>query len=373
MLGGTGDDTYVVNATGDVVTEVAGEGADTVQSSVTLTLGTNVEHLTLTGTSALNGTGNALDNLLTGNSANNTLTGAAGSDTLDGGAGTDSMVGGAGDDTYYVERTADVVTETAGNGIDSVVTTVTLTALAANIENLTLAGGTALNGTGNTLDNVLTGNGAANSLAGLAGNDTYIGGAGNDTLNDNSTTSNDVYRWGIGQGNDSITDAGGSADRIEIGVGVTSGQVVLTRSGNNLWVSITGASDVLNVVNWYTGSANRIEEIRLADGTVISTGTAAPASVVAGGSAMALSALSELSGARMTSLIGRGDGDRAAAQPAFSLLRTVPAPAQLADVNRNFHLLLQAMSQFGDRDAAPEAPWHERRGGSIQGDLLIPR
>jgi Ca2+-binding RTX toxin-like protein len=377
MLGGIGDDVYVVDVSTDVVTENAAEGIDTVLSSVTFTLSGNVENISLTGTDTVDATGNALANVITGNSANNTLTGEAGNDTLDGGSGTDSMVGGSGDDTYYVERTADVVTETSGNGTDTVITTVTLTALAANVENLALGGVAAINGTANTLNNLLTGNGAANTLAGLAGDDTYVGGAGNDTLNDNSTSSNDVYRWGIGQGNDSITDAGGTGDRIEIGAGVTSGQVVLTRSGNNLQVSINGASDALSVVNWYASIANRIEEIRLADGTVINIGTAAPASVVVGGSGLALSAGSdeaapalgartEYSGGRQRALGVRNDGDRATAESSPPL-HALPG---FAHGNRTLHLLLQAMSQFGERDAGVDAPWRERRSDPMRVDLF---
>ncbi len=112
MLGGTGNDTYIVNATGDVVTELANEGTDLVQSSVTYTLGNNVENLTLTGTSAINGTGNALNNVLTGNAGNNSLSGGAGNDTLDGAAGTDTLTGGTGADTYLHGR---------GYGADTVV------------------------------------------------------------------------------------------------------------------------------------------------------------------------------------------------------------------------------------------------------------
>ncbi len=180
MLGGAGDDTYVVDSTSDIVTEAANEGTDLVQSSVTYTLSSNVENLTLTGTTAINGTGNALNNVLTGNSAVNTLTGGAGNDTLNGGAGNDTMVGGTGDDTYYVDSTSDVVTENASEGTDTVNSSVTLT-LGNNVENLVLTGTSAINGTGNTLNNTITGNSAANTLSGGTGADTLIGGAGNDT------------------------------------------------------------------------------------------------------------------------------------------------------------------------------------------------
>src|SRR4030095_265564 len=91
MTGGVGNDTYLVDNAGDVVTELAGEGTDTVQSSITYTLGANVENLTLTGNNPINGTGNALVNTLRGNGANNILDGQAGADTI---------IGGAGNDTY---------------------------------------------------------------------------------------------------------------------------------------------------------------------------------------------------------------------------------------------------------------------------------
>jgi Ca2+-binding RTX toxin-like protein len=136
--------------------------------------------------------------------------------------------------------------------------------LGNNLENLTLTGASVINGTGNALDNILSGNGAANVLAGGEGNDTYVGGVGNDMLSDTSATSNEIYRWGVARGNDTITDAGG-ADRIEVGAGATAAQVSFVRSGNNLQVRISGATDVLTVTNWYTATTNRIEEIRLAD------------------------------------------------------------------------------------------------------------
>jgi Ca2+-binding RTX toxin-like protein len=100
MVGGLGDDTYGVDSTGDVIVEKAAEGTDTVQSSIgfSLALLPNLENLTLIGGAAINGTGNALANIITGNAANNVLTGAAGDDTLIGGAGNDTLNGGIGND-----------------------------------------------------------------------------------------------------------------------------------------------------------------------------------------------------------------------------------------------------------------------------------
>src|SRR5678809_136520 len=163
LTGGVGDDTYVVG-TGDTVVEAANGGIDTGQSAVSYTLGANVENLILTGTDAINGTGNELNNSLTGNSAANVLTGGTGADT---------MVGGAGDDTYVVDNVGDVVTEQANEGIDTVQSSVNYT-LGANVENLTLTG-SAVNGTGNSLNIVLTDvSGVSNVLAGGAGDDTYV-------------------------------------------------------------------------------------------------------------------------------------------------------------------------------------------------------
>ena len=91
MIGGLGNDTYVVDNVGDKVTETSTLAAeiDTVQSTVTYTLGTNLENLTLLGTTAINGIGNTANNVITGNSANNILTGGTGKDTLTGGLGRD--------------------------------------------------------------------------------------------------------------------------------------------------------------------------------------------------------------------------------------------------------------------------------------------
>ena len=92
MKGGLGNDTYVVDHAGDTVTELANQGTDTVLSSVSFKLGTDIENLTLTGLGAIDGTGNALVNTLIGNAGNNRLDGGLGADVLTGGAGKDIFV-----------------------------------------------------------------------------------------------------------------------------------------------------------------------------------------------------------------------------------------------------------------------------------------
>ena len=176
MAGGAGDDLYVVDNSADLVVEAENAGMDMVRSNVTHTLSANVDNLTLTGSAAINGTGNNLANVIIGNSAAN---------VIDGGSGIDTMIGGGGNDTYIVDDSADAAIETANAGIDTVHASADYT-LSANVENLTLTGSAGINGTGNDLGNTLTGNDADNSLYGDSGNDTLIGNAGNDLLDGGS-------------------------------------------------------------------------------------------------------------------------------------------------------------------------------------------
>jgi Ca2+-binding RTX toxin-like protein len=202
--GGSGDDRYLVDSAGDVVIEQPDGGVDHVEASVAYTLAEHVENLTLAGAQDLDGTGNALDNLLVGNGGANHLTGLAGDDRLeggdgddllDGGAGEDLMIGGTGDDRYLVDGAGDVVIEQADGGIDHVEASVTYT-LTEHVENLTLVGAANLAGSGNALANEIVGNDGDNVLSGGAGDDRLFGGAGKDVL-----------------------DGGAGADRLEGGAG----------------------------------------------------------------------------------------------------------------------------------------------------------
>ncbi|MCW1383396.1 calcium-binding protein [Novosphingobium sp. KCTC 2891] len=114
MLGGKGNDTYVVDSARDRVLESRDRGTDLVKTSISYALGSNVENLELTGSRAINGTGNKLANALVGNEAKNTLSGGRGDDVLDGKGGADRLVGGLGADHFVFS------TDPAGGNLDVV-------------------------------------------------------------------------------------------------------------------------------------------------------------------------------------------------------------------------------------------------------------
>lgn len=179
MIGGDGGDIYIVDNAGDRITELGtGTGVDSVKASITTKLAANVEVLMLTGNGAINGTGNGLVNTIFGNDAANVLDGGVISDF----GGYDTLAGGKGDDTYVFSQNYATIEENAGEGIDTLVSGLTIDSLAEDVENLVLTGIEATTGGGNALDNRITGNAMGNFLQGFDGNDTLSGGIGNDTL-----------------------------------------------------------------------------------------------------------------------------------------------------------------------------------------------
>lgn len=228
MVGGDHGDLYIVDSASDVVVELEGEGQDTIESSLSITLydpvTTNfVEHVTLAGAANLYATGNIADNTLTGNSGNNILTGAAGidrllgnegNDTLDGGTGDDSMVGGAGNDVYYVDHANDKVNEVINAGTDTVYTTLNGYELDDDVENLLLST-TVLTAEGNSSANVITANALANTINGGSGSDTIDGGAGNDSLTGGSGA--DLMDGGAGDDSYYLDNTGDVAAETAVG------------------------------------------------------------------------------------------------------------------------------------------------------------
>ena len=476
MVGGKGNDTYIVNSVNDTIYEVAGEGYDTVITNTNYLLNANIEELRLVEGAAINCTGNAIDNLLIGNSSDNILDGVTGADT---------MIGGQGNDVYYVDNVGDVVTELAGEGTDTVQSSISYQ-LGSNMENLLLldfakpesglvngqsvlvygypkrheldymqgdavqnylgtcaltsianlitqtgrptsesqiinlaiqnnwalnnpslpawrlggsnvtqqraildnygirndvvmgynesgiaslvrsgrgvilgvnagklwgdsaynGNGSAnhaitltgavyretdgmlmgfyiadsgrgmvsdmtrfvdvatfrnavnvtgayaiytiapvkfwqedINGTGNELNNTVVGNRGNNMLSGLAGNDLLQGADGNDTLNGgvgNDTLQgglgDDLYHFARGGGQDVIVEkdaTAGNRDVLALAIDVTYDQLWLRHVGNDLVISIIGGTDSVAIRDWYSGSANHIEQIRAGDGKVV--------------------------------------------------------------------------------------------------------
>lgn len=295
MVGGADSDDYVVDDAADVVVEALNAGTDEVQTTLAAyALGANVENLTYTGAAAFTGTGNTLNNVIVGNGGADILSGLAGNDTLDGGDGNDTLDGGEGNDTlegadgtdtltggigddillggddsdvltggdgndtldggdeadimtggigndiYVVDDVGDQVTETANAGTDTVQSSITYT-LGNNVENLTLTGNGNINGTGNTLNNVITGTGSNNVLTGNAGNDTLVGGGGNDNLNGGADSD-----W-LSGGTGSDTLDGGAGDDIIIG-GTGNDTINLASGGNDIlvWNNTGSGADIVN-------------------------------------------------------------------------------------------------------------------------------
>jgi Ca2+-binding RTX toxin-like protein len=275
--GGLGSDIYYTYTATDVLSEVGGDGVDTVYATWNITLGAGFEQLLLSG-SATAATGSADNNIIYGNSTsaavsisglagadvlyggafNDTLSGGAGVDYLFGLGGTNTLIGGDDTDIYYIESAGNSVTETTTGGFDTMYSNVVgNTTLAVNVEQLILYGA-ATSGTGTSGNDYLYGNSSGNALTldGADGNDyllgsaqadVLIGGLGNDTF-DLATGGNDFIRFNASgnMGADTVqgfdADATGGQDLIDLGGrGYLSTQIgsaiTITASGGNTLVS----------------------------------------------------------------------------------------------------------------------------------------
>lgn len=215
MVGGYGNDIYYVNEVGDVVTELSGQGTDTVNSAISYTLGANVERLTLTGTTAGVATGNTLANILTGNGVANTLIGDAGNDTVRGMGGNDWLLAGTGNDVLE-----------GGDG-----------------------------------DDILSGATGADTLTGGWGSDQYIFARdqGQDLIRDYDSRDADTATYGQ------------TVDAVQFNGEIAHDQLWFSRNGDNLYVDVigTGDRDRIIVENWYLAEAYQVEELWSSDGYLL--------------------------------------------------------------------------------------------------------
>jgi Ca2+-binding RTX toxin-like protein len=231
LIGGLGNDIYIVDNARDAITEATTGGVDTVNSSITYTLGTTLENLVLTGSAAINGTGNALANSIAGNAAGNVIDGKAGIDTLDGGEASDIYVIGLATDHSAAE-----IADSGSSGIDEVrfastrASTLTLFAGDTGIEKIVIGTGTgatavttgtaALNVNASAVLNALAivGNNGANTLTGTAFDDTLAGGLGNDTLTGGAGADCFVFNTlaNTTRNRDTITDFQSGADTLQL-------------------------------------------------------------------------------------------------------------------------------------------------------------
>jgi Ca2+-binding RTX toxin-like protein len=250
-----------------VVIELAGEGKDQVTSWVSFALPADVENLSLQG-SATQGLGNALANYLNGSEVDNWLIGGAGNDSLIGNDGNDSLVGGDGDDylsggygddilrggagtnqlsggpgndTYYVETPGGMLIEAMNEGIDTIVTSNSITMTTA-FENVTFTGTAPLEVfgndssnilIGNSGDNVLYGQGRLTSSLGATATTSSRGGPGDDVIDGGNGSNWYVFLRGDGQDTLKLAAADSTPGRVNTlnVVNIEPHEASLSRSG----------------------------------------------------------------------------------------------------------------------------------------------
>ena len=319
LFGGKGNDVYIVDNASDVVVETAGQGKDTVKSTVTFNFddGDEIETVILDSAGAISSVANNFANVITmvgsgaatinGNDGNDTLTGGVGKDTLlggndndvigggggndslhggdgndkltggegddflNGGNGKDAMAGGGGDDTYIVTEVGDLVTETANKGYDTVQSYLASYTLTANVEDLSLGVG-AVNGTGNALDNDISGNNLDNKIDGAGGSDAIIGGDGNDF--NPGWSGNDIH----GEAGDDTLKGGSGNDIL---VGHEGNDVMFGEVGADVFAYwIDDPSDLATLgsdtINGFQSGIDKIELTDLLDAFAIGRSMLAP-------------------------------------------------------------------------------------------------
>ncbi|MEK9139468.1 MAG: calcium-binding protein, partial [Nitrospirota bacterium] len=194
------------------------------------------------------------DDELIGSEGQDLLMGGVGDDYLGGAEGADQMIGGVGNDRYGVGDVGDVVTELSDEGSD----TIEIEGLAAytlpdHIEVLSLTSNgqvPVLNGTGNSLDNLLEGNFYNNVLEGMAGNDTLWGGSRNQFVGPNvdelrGGTGDDTYYVEAFSGRATIDDVSTAEERnaLRFGQSIRPSDLAFVVTAGQLTISVPSTGD----------------------------------------------------------------------------------------------------------------------------------
>lgn len=267
LEGGLGDDTYFVDDSDDEVVETAGQGNDTVNTSVNYQLSADqeIEQLTAIGTTGLVLVANDLGVVITGNIGNDVLVGGSTNDVLDGGIGSDGMFGGFGDDIFYVDNAGDSIFERADEGTDTVITTLATYGLDDGLEILIgAAGAQALSGNGT--DNIVSGLEGNDTLNGLGGNDTLLGGAGDDEIN--GSVGRDTASYAAATSGVTVTLQAQNGAQDTVGEGQDTLISIENLTGSIFADTLTGSG----LVNEISGGEGDDELIGLAGGDILSGG-----------------------------------------------------------------------------------------------------
>ncbi len=240
------------------------------------------------------------DDIVHGGAGNDTITGGLGQDTLHGEDGDDEIHGGDEADTIFGGAGNDQLHGDAGN--DIIEDYIGQNTIHGGVGDDQLTGGGYLYGEEGA--DTLTGSGLLDGGAGDdqivgQGSDTLIGGSGEDIITayseaftQNSNTleggtgddtlfgsfGNDIYRFGLGDGQDILTErrqgedysnVNPSTDTIEFGAGISQADLRFERHGDDLLIAHTNGTDSVLVTNWYSGATDhfKINNIQFDDGS----------------------------------------------------------------------------------------------------------
>jgi serralysin len=245
MSGGTGNDTYTVESSGDTITELAGQGYDTVNTTLTsYTLGANVERVNFTGVGNFLGTGNGLANRFQSGAGNDRFVDVLG--------GADIFSGGAGTDVVDFRASASGATINLATGVHA-----------------GAAAGDSYSGIerfwgSNTAADTMTGDAAKNSFYGFGGNDTLTGGGHSDRLEGGA--GDDTLAGGLDK---DILNGGASNDTLTGGAAADSFEYATASFGEDTVTDFVDGVDKLKV---FTGVADDVSDFFIAgNGTTVVT------------------------------------------------------------------------------------------------------